>query len=514
VNVAGYLAAAARQHGESEALRFGDVSRSYAELHDRAGRLAAGLAALGLEPGDRVALLQANGPELVESMFGAWLAGLAVVPINSRAHPREAVYMAENCEASAIIHGDEYEAGLREALATTDSFRLISLASGGLSLSFDEVLDRGCPIREPVERDGDDLAWLFYTSGTTGRPKGAMLSHRNLRQAVGAHLADARSFQPGEAVLHAAPLSHGSGHVMLSCVARASRNLIYPGRSFDGDQVLRLIADEGVASVAFLAPTQIVVLNRAASEAPMSLPLESVCYGGAPMLMDDLRQAISTFGQIFFQLYGQGESPMTITGLSPADHARFLEDGDPRFGSVGVPRINVEVRAGDADGKTLPAGETGEIMVRGDVVMKGYWGNAEATAASIRDGWLWTGDIGRFDETGYLYLLDRSKDMIISGGNNIYPREVEEAIQQMAAVRAVAVIGLPDDYWGEAVHAVIVPEDGAEISAEDVIEHCRSVMASYKKPKTVEFVTALPTNAYGKVSKRHLRAQHSKKFST
>jgi acyl-CoA synthetase (AMP-forming)/AMP-acid ligase II len=511
VNVAGLLSRAAAQYGESESLRFDDRARTYAELNERALRLGRALGELGLRPGDRVALLQANGIEMVESMFGVWAAGMTIVPLNSRTHPREAAYVIENCEASAVIYGAGYEDDLLEALEDPGARRLISLDAGGRALSYEDLVAGAAPLPRPVERAPEETAWQFYTSGTTGRPKGAMLSHRNLRQMVLSHLADVRSFEPGEPVLHAAPLSHGSGCVLLSCIARGTRNVIFSHRSFDGAKVLATVRAEGIRSIAFVAPTQIVVLNRAAAAdgGAVGLALESVCYGGAPMFAEDLRDAMARFGPVFVQIYGQGEAPMTISVLAISDHVRFEATNDGRITSAGIPRTDVEIRVIDEDGSEVPPGERGEVVVRGDVVMAGYWDNPEATSAALSDGWLRTGDIGLVDATGYLHLLDRSKDMIISGGNNIYPREVEEALLAMPEVQATAVIGVPDSYWGESVHALVVLSDGASLTEEAVIDHCRSLLSSYKKPRTVEFVPELPTNAYGKVLKRELRAERA-----
>jgi len=516
VNVAALLTRAAVQHGESEAIRFGDDTVTYAELSERALRLGRALLELGLVPGDRVALLQGNGIAMVESMYGTWAAGMTIVPINSRTHAREAAYVVENSEARAVIYGGEYESELLGALAEPDSMQAISIDAGGTRLSYADLIAANAPLARPAERGAEETAWLFYTSGTTGRPKGAMLTHRNLRQMILSQLADVRSFEPGEPVLHAAPLSHGSGCVLLSCIARGARNVIFAPRSFDGARVLETVREEGIRSIAFLAPTQIVVLNRAAEAAaaadgggPVAPTLESVCYGGAPMFAEDLRAAMSRFGPVFVQIYGQGEAPMTISVLAISDHVRFEASGDKRITSAGIPRTDVEIRVVDEEGREVPAGERGEVVVRGDVVMAGYWDNPDATSAALSEGWLRTGDIGLVDETGYLHLLDRSKDMIISGGNNIYPREVEEALLLMPEIEATAVIGIEDPYWGESVHALVVPRDGATLTEEMVIEHCRSVLSSYKKPRSVEFLPELPTNAYGKVLKRELRDERS-----
>jgi acyl-CoA synthetase (AMP-forming)/AMP-acid ligase II len=505
VNLAGLLARAAVQHDREEAVRFGSRTATYGELYARAARLGAGLRGLGLREGDRVALLQANGLELVESIFGAWMAGLTVVPVNSRTHAREAAYIVENCEARAVVYGAEYERDLIATLPGDTGPLLICLGRDGGETSYEELIEASEALAAPAERGPEDTAWLFYTSGTTGRPKGAMLSHRNLRQMILSHLADVRSFATGETVLHAAPLTHGSGLVLLACVVRGARNVIYPGPSFDGAEVLDLVRDEGVTSIAFVAPTQIVVLNRAAAGDGQPLPLESVCYGGGPMFTEDLRQAIELFGPVFVQIYGQGEAPMTISVLAAADHQRFVADSDRRLGSAGVPRTDVEIKVIDEEGREVAPEETGEVAIRGDVVMLGYWDDPAATEQALLGGWLRTGDIGMVDRTGYLHLLDRSKDMIISGGNNIYPREVEEAILELPEVSAVAVIGLPDEFWGERVHALVVLNDGHSLLEADVIAHCRANLSGYKKPKSVEFLPELPTNAYGKVLKRELR---------
>jgi acyl-CoA synthetase (AMP-forming)/AMP-acid ligase II len=510
VNVAGLLLRSAHQQRQGEAVRVNGRAVAYGALAHRSAQLSAALRAHGLVPGDRVALLQQNDVELVESMFGAWLAGMIVVPINSRSHPREAGYIIGDSGAAAVIYGSEYEDGLLKALPARERPLLVPVGGDTEGVGYEGLLAAQRATEAAAARRPDDAAWLFYTSGTTGHPKGAVLTHRNLRQMVLSHLADVRSFRPEESVLHAAPLTHGSGLVLLACIARGTRNVIYHGTSFDGADVLNVIKREGITSVAFVAPTQIVVLNRAAGADAADLPLESVCYGGAPMFAADLSTAMDLFGPVFVQIYGQGEAPMTITVLSADDHREFAAAEDNRIGSVGVARTDVEIAVFDEKGRQLTEGARGEIAVRGDVVMKGYWNAPQATRAALQEGWLKTGDIGLVDSSGYVFLLDRSKDLIISGGNNIYPREVEEAILVMPEVRAVAVIGLEHEYWGESVHALVVLQDDTTLSEHDVIAHCRATISSYKKPSSVEFVSDLPTNAYGKVLKRQLRDRRQK----
>ena len=355
----------------------------------------------------------------------------------------------------------------------------------------------------------DDTAIILYTSGTTGRPKGAVWTHRTVRVVIMNYLADVHNIQPGDVVAHAAPMSHGSGIVALPAVARAATNAILDTRSFDPNALFALIERMKVSHVAFLAPTQIIKMLEEYRPGAYDLSsLKAICYGGAPIYVEHLRNAIKAFGPVFAQIYGQGEAPITITGLNAAAHAQLVEAGDPRIGSAGTVRTDVEARCVDDQDRPVPPGQAGEVVVRGDIVMQGYWNNPEATADTLRNGWLHTGDIGMFDENGYLFLLDRAKDMIISGGNNVYPREVEEVIVQHPSVATAVVFGIPHEYWGEAVHALVVLEPGARASAEELIEYCGKHLAGYKKPKNVEFVDSLPVSSVGKVMRREIREKY------
>lgn len=523
MNAAMLLHKAAIQRPEHVAVRHGERAVSYQELSDRVRRLAAGLRDLGLEEGDRVAVLLHNGVELIETIQAVLCAGLCVVPINVRSHPMEVAYLLEDSGAAALVHDAELggeaacaavaqsagrggNRGMRRVVVGADGE---SGALDGGALGYEAFLEAAPALPAPVEVAPDAVAWLFYTSGTTGRPKGAMWLHRTMVVTVIGYLADIHALQPEDAMLHAAPLTHGSGVVALAALARGAENVLLPDRSFDPEAFFDVVHRRRVTNVAFLAPTQIVALLDAHD--PARHPTESVrriCYGGAPMFVEDLRRALRAFGPVLVQVYGQGEAPMTISYLRPQDHARFAEEGDPRFGSAGVARTDVEVMIDGPDGAPLMPGEVGEIVVRGEVVMPGYWRQPEATAATIRDGWLRTGDVGMLDEHGYLYILDRSKDMIVSGGNNIYPRELEEVILTLSEVSEVAVIGVPDEYWGESVHAIVACRPGCTLTSDDIVAVCRSHLASYKKPRTVAFVDALPKNAYGKVVKRELREAH------
>jgi acyl-CoA synthetase (AMP-forming)/AMP-acid ligase II len=510
MNFATLLVKAARQHPDQIAIRYGARVWTYREFADRAARFGTALTGLGLRPGDRVALVQRNGPEYLESFWGAIMAGLTVVPINMRLHPKEILYILNNSRASALVHTDEFNDGLAgiagDALSVTAR---ISTAPSTGELDYEQLVTAATPMDGPADREQTDPCWLFYTSGTTGRPKGVMWTHRMMMLLVMGYLADLYSMESDDVVLHAAPLSHGCGVVALASVARGAENIIFDSPSFDPPAVFELVQRHGITNIAFLAPTQIVkLLDQFEPDTYDQSSLRCVVYGGGPMYLEHLQEAMEIFGPIWVQIFGQGETPLTCSYLSARDHLRFWRAGDERLGSAGVSRTGIEMHICDDDDQLLPPNTVGEIVVRGDFVMPGYWENQEATDETLRSGWLHTGDIGRIDEHGYLYILDRSKDMLVSGGNNIYPREVEEVLLSHPSVAECAVIGIPDDYWGESVHAIVVSESGAQASAEDLIAHCAQNLASYKKPRSVEFRDDLPKNAYGKILKRELRESY------
>jgi long-chain acyl-CoA synthetase len=316
-------------------------------------------------------------------------------------------------------------------------------------------------------------------------------------------------FGPGDVTLHAAPLSHGSGLYALPNVGKAAGHIFLESTSFDPDEVYQAIETFGVTNM-FVAPTMLKrLLDHPAVDRFDHSTLSAVVYGGGPMLVDDLTKAIDKLGPCLVQLYGQGESPMTISYLPQRDH---ILTGDAeqrkRLGSAGITRTDVEVRVHDPNDTELPTGQIGEVVTRSDLVMKGYWKDPEATAQTLKNGWLHTGDMGYLDDRGYLYLMDRSKDMIISGGENIYPREIEEIIIQHPAVAEVAIIGVPDREWGEAVKAIVALSPGREVSEAELLEYCQQHIASYKKPKSVDVVAELPKNNFGKIVKNELRERY------
>lgn len=510
MNSATLLTQSATTHPDAIAIRHGERVQTYAEFADRAARVGAGLLNVGLAPGDRVGILQRNGPELLETLYGALFAGLIVVPVNARLHPNEIAYIGADSGWRALVHTEEFNDAM--AGVTTEMPELemrISTAPTTGELSYD-LLTAASPLPAPVERAMEDPCWLFYTSGTTGHPKGVTWTHRTVFGVVLGYLADIYPLRSADVVLHQTPLSHASGIVALACVARAAQNIIPVETSFNPALLFDLVLRHRVTVISVLVPTQIVLLlDKYEPQRHDLSSLRCIFYGAAPMYAEHIKRALEAFGPIFVQGYGQGECPNTISYLSALDHERLRKAGDERLTSVGVARTGVEIRIAEDGDNALPAGEIGEILVRGDVVMAGYWNNETATKETLRGGWLHTGDIGRLDEAGYLTLLDRSKDLIISGGNNIYPREIEEVLLRHPAVAECAVIGVPDELWGESVHAIVYAREGIAASAADLVAHCTAHLASYKKPRTVEIRTEpLPRNAYGKVLKRELRESH------
>ena len=496
MNIALWLHRAGLSHGALPASAVGPrVVHTYAALAERAARLAGALRGrLKLAPGDRVAIVARNCVEYLETLYGIWHAGLAAVPINCKLHGAEIGFILEQSGARVCFTSQDLEAVIAPH-APHVLERLIAI--GGRDY---EALFAAGPMAVET-RASDDLAWLFYTSGTTGRPKGAMLSHRNLSSASHAYLAEVDPVQPGDPVLHAAPMSHGSGLYIMPHVAQLGVNVVTESGGFEPDEVFRLFAAWPNTSM-FAAPTMIKRLVESSADCdPRNI--RTIVWGGAPMYVEDALRALDRFGPRLVQIYGQGESPMTITRLSKQEiadraHPRWRE----RMASAGKPYACVEVIVADGEDRPMSAGETGEILCRGDVVMTGYWGNAEASAAALKNNWLHTGDVGSFDAEGFLSLKDRSKDLIISGGSNIYPREVEEVLLTHAHVREASVIGRPDREWGEVVVAYVVGEaDRRELDAL-----CLERIARFKRPKDYVYVEALPKNNYGKILKTELRS--------
>ena len=478
------------------------VALTYAAFESQVSAIAGALLGRhGLRRGDRVGIWMDNCAELFPTMFAIWRAGLAAVPINNKLHPKELQWILDNSGARLCIVTPELAAKLAELPAGTSLPPVISTGTRDY-----EALLAGDPVHV-APADPNAEAWLFYTSGTTGRPKGAVLTHRNLLFMVHAYYADIDFLGPDDTTFHAAPMTHGSGLYGLAFVLKGAHNVVVPG-SFDPEQIFAGL--ESYRNVSFFAaPTMVSrLINHPLAGSTDLSGLKTITYGGAPMYLADLQRALEVFGPRLFQVYGQGESPMTITGLPKAMH---VGDGsfdlDARLMGAGLPRTGCAVRVVDDGGRDMPPGEIGEIITAGDCVMAGYWANPEANARSLRDGWLWTGDMGSLDTAGFLSLKDRSKDMIISGGSNIYPREIEEVLLTHPGVLECAVVSRPHADWGEEVIAFVVPHAGAKVDAAGLDCLCLDNIARFKRPKGYRIVASLPKNNYGKILKTDLRDQ-------
>ncbi len=503
MNIANLMVGAGCTFGENPAIAVGaDLYCTYGDLARRVATMAGRFQdRLRLEPGDRIALAMANCAPFLEILYAAWHAGLCAVPINARLHQREFQYILEN-------------SGSRCCFVTPDLEETVGPLSGDIptlehvirvsSPDYDALF--GGDAVEMQDRAPDDTAWLFYTSGTTGRPKGAMLSHRNLMAMTLSYFADIDRVTPEDCIIHAAPLSHGSGLYNFPQVAKGAKQVIPASGTFDPGEIFDLIAaHEGVSF--FMAPTMVKrLVDHPDNGRVDTANLKTLVYGGGPMYVADLKQALACFGCKLVQVYGQGESPMTITAMSKAhhadtDHPRYEE----RLASVGVAHTVVEVRVCDVEDRPLPPGELGEVLVRGDSVMTGYWDNPEATERSLKGGWLHTGDVGVFDADGFLTLKDRSNDLIISGGANVYPREVEEVLLLHGGVQEASVIGRPHPEWGEEVVAFVVRAADRGVAEDELDTLCLDNIARFKRPRAYCFVDHLPKNNYGKILKTQLR---------
>ncbi|MBR9864420.1 MAG: long-chain fatty acid--CoA ligase [Rhodobacteraceae bacterium] len=496
MNLALWLHQTARARPARPAIQTGEVLHAtYEDFAAQSCAISRHLAQhYNIKKGDRVALFTRNCAEYLEILYGVLWIGAAIVPINYKLHPREAVWIIENARASIVIteSGDVFGGDM-------------SLPCPERGLTAFASLPRDT-YQPPASVEMDDIAWLFYTSGTTGRPKGVMITHRNIHAMAGSYTLDVDSVCPDDVSLYAAPMSHGAGLYNFQFVRAGARHLIPPSQGFDPAEIAALGRQFGNL-VFFAAPTMIKrLVEYAKSESYDGSGIRTVIYGGGPMYLADINEALRVLGPKFVQIYGQGESPMTITAL-PRDLVADREhpDAEARRVSVGFAQTCVTLRVVDDAMNDMPSGKTGEIILRGDSVMAGYWDNAEATRKTLQDGWLKTGDMGRLDADGFLTLTDRSKDVIISGGSNIYPREVEEVLLTHPDVFEVSVVGATDAEWGEIVVAFIVFEQGRSCDTAQLDDWCRSQIASFKKPKRYEILEALPKNSYGKVLKTDLR---------
>lgn len=503
MNVAHWLRRTAREYGDEPAVYWGkDQCSTYERLQESVGQISTWLQGLGIEPGDHVAIFMANHPDYLRLLFAIWHTGAVAVPINAKLHAREVVWIIENAEAKLTLASCQQFKDLRKISgAWGENSKIIDLSGGHLlKASKDLVVGPISP------RSGSDLAWLFYTSGTTGRPKGVMITHGMLQSMSLSYLADVDQVLQKDATLYSAPFSHGAGLYSIIHVLKAARHVFPCSGGFRAEEILDLSEYFGSVHM-FAAPTMVKRLT-AASKAKSRKPegIRTIVYAGGPMYKRDIIEAVEWFGSIFVQIYGQGECPMAITALSrKAVGDRLHPRWEDRLTSVGCAQSVVEVQIWDGSGKPVSTGQIGEIMVSGDPVMPGYWRNPKASNRALEKGWLHTGDIGFMDQDGYVTLKDRSKDLIISGGSNIYPREVEEVLLMHPTITEAAVVGRDHADWGEEVVAFVVPSDQKDFSPKVLDHFCRLHIAAFKRPKAYVVVEALPKNNYGKILKTELR---------
>jgi acyl-CoA synthetase (AMP-forming)/AMP-acid ligase II len=483
----------------------GDRVRTYGQLIERVARLAGGLRGLGVETGDRVAILSLNSDRYLEALFAIPWAGGVVNPVNIRWSPAEIAYSLDDSRARVLIVDDAFAHLVPDLRERSKYLTTVICAGDGAppesSPSYEDLATGSASI-EDAHRSGDDLAGIFYTGGTTGVAKGVMLSHANVVTSALGGLASGHFFRHGAPPrsLHVAPMFHLADFALFMMTSIAGgTNVALPG--FDAEAVFDAIGRYTISDT-LLVPTMIQFLvDHPGREEFDTRSLRGILYGASPISPALLTRALEAFpGVAFVQAYGMTElsAVATILGFEDHQHPR-------RRHSAGKAAPTSEVKVVDESGLDVPSGSVGEILVRGGQVMSGYWDKPRETAAVLRDGWMHTGDAGRLDEEGYLHVVDRIKDMIISGGENVDSSEVENALSQHPAVAACAVIGVPDERWGEAVHAVVVRAEGATVTVDDLQAHTRSRIAGYKVPRSIEFVNALPLSGAGKVLKRALR---------
>jgi fatty-acyl-CoA synthase len=509
MNLANFLHQAARRHRNEIGFVWGGATWTWGDLARRVDAMAAALIAKGIGKGDRVLVQSKNCNQMFESMFACFQLGAIWVPANFRQTPDEVAYLAQSSGASALIcHRDfpEHVAAVREAAPGIRS--VISIGSSEFGEEYDALVARYSGESVPMATvEHDDPCWFFFTSGTTGRPKAAVLTHGQMAFVVTNHLCD---LMPGtthqDASLVVAPLSHGAGVHQLTQVARGVKTVLLSSERFDIDEAWKLVEQWRITNL-FTVPTIVKLLTEHPSvDRHDHSSLRYVIYAGAPMYREDQKHALRKLGKVLVQYFGLGEVTGNITVLPPALHES--DDGpDVKIGTCGYERTAMQVSIQDEQGREVAAGETGEICVCGPAVFAGYYNNPDANAKAFRDGWFRTGDLGHVDEEGYLYITGRASDMYISGGSNVYPREIEERILTHPAVAEVAILGVPDRTWGEVGVAVCVRRPQAEVGESELLAWMEGKVARYKIPKRVFFWEALPRSAYGKITKKDIRAE-------
>jgi fatty-acyl-CoA synthase len=510
MNLSNFLSQAARRHPDGLALVWGERQWTWREMEARVNAMAhAFVHEFGVEKGDRILVQSANCNQMFESMFAAFRVGAVWVPTNFRQTPDEVAYLAESSGAGLMICQAAFPAHARASMQAGGNVRnTISIGASDFGVDYDTIVKRNLGkvvLSAAVERD--DPCWFFYTSGTTGRPKAAVLTHGQMAFVITNHNAD---LFPGttheDRSIVVAPLSHGAGVHQLCQVARAVTTILMPSERFDIDAFWGLVERWKVTNL-FTVPTIVkMVVEDPAVDRYDHSSLRYVIYAGAPMYRADQKKALEKLGAVLVQYFGLGEVTGAITVLPPAWHS--LDDGpEARVGTCGFERTGMQLQVQDDDGNELPAGQTGEICAIGPAVFAGYYNNLEANAKSFRNGWFRTGDLGHVDEQGFLYITGRASDMYISGGSNVYPREVEEKLLTHPALSEVAIVGVPDPFWGEVGIAVCTLRPDFHVDSRELHAWLDGKVSRYKLPKKFVFWEEMPKSAYGKIAKKLIREE-------
>ncbi|MFC1532231.1 long-chain-fatty-acid--CoA ligase [Thermodesulfobacteriota bacterium] len=507
MNVRDVLVKTAMQFPDKELLMSPEKRYTGRQVIERAFRISNALLDLGLEKGDKVAVLLTNSHQSVECFCGIMSAGMARVPLNMRNSAGEHLFMLNDSEAKAVMVGEEYTKVIDSVLPEAKTVKHAICVTGpspGSMLSYEELITKASPEEPDVEIRDEDIHRLSYTSGTTGQPKGVIQDNRSEMVSLFNALIDGLNIQTSDVVALTSPVTHASGAMILPHFIRGAKVVILPG--FDPKTLLQIIEKERVTTL-YLVPTTIVMLlNEPDLDKYDTSTIRTIRYGASPIAPEVLKKAIEVFGNVFVQGYGLTEANMPLTLLTKEDH---IMDGSEkklnRLSSVGREVTMAKVRIMGEDGNFLPPGETGEIVVQSDQIMREYWKNPEATTEAFRGGWLHTRDVGLMDEDGYVFLVDRKDDMIVSGGFNVYPKEVENVLYMHPAVLEAAVFGVPHEKWGETVKAAVSLKKGMTVTEEEIIQFCKERVASYKKPTSVDFIDELPKNPNGKILRKDLK---------
>ena len=507
-----YLARSARFWADRPAILFRDRAVSYGELERRSNQLAHALLALGLKRGDRVAVVSPNRPEIVELECALYKLGLVKVALNSRLAPNELADALANAEPVACLAGPEHRAMVEEAAAAVPALRLLLAFApapvGAGWLDYEALLARESDAHIHVEMRPEELAVLHYTSGSTGKLKAAMQTVGNRMASLRKVIMGRMHASPGDVLMLCGPITHASGMFIQPMLFQGATLLLM--ERFQPAEILEAIEKHKV-SMCFFVPAMIYALLAEPSIKTRDLSsLRLVSYGAAPMSPARIQEAWAAFGPVLSQGYGAGETTGGVVALGIADHKRAIEGGRPELLSAcGRPICESDVQVLDEQGRPVSGDAIGEICVRGPDVFAGYWRAEPQTREALgEDGWLRTGDLARVDREGYIFIVDRKKEMLVSGGFNVYPSEVESVLAQHPAVYEVCVVGVPDDHWGESVKAVVVLREGARAEGSEIMDFCRGRLADFKRPRSVDFVPQLPKNGNGKLSRKDVREHY------